>query len=348
MLIGFALFSVQATAGVIWNTPVGGISPFYWSGTNCRALASASVDRSSRGFKKAELFIDFQLVSTQSWSGSWLPPNVSASVMFDSTHFLSGLYVWVRFQVTDEANHVYYKDYGATVKNWCYFANDSNIYQVSGGQGSEAAYYEMVGIPHYLRFERHDSWNDDVYFTDIVGCNVVGPFVHGNWNFHKDGSNTHWIYLAPEPTYLDYLTQMQAIVGSGFPPVNSTHEPPINLLMLTTCLAGAGQMSNGLFPNRNAYNPQIENQAAVGYAAKIPLSEFERFAVELLHPLTLGKSLSTAKTEFLAAGLHIVNDDGSLALLQEIDINISGDLRLRLTTVYTGTVGPPAGWFRTL
>jgi hypothetical protein len=204
------------------------------------------------------------------------------------------------------------------------------------------------------------------FVNSLSGANIVFAATHGEPSrFYAgqefyDGEGTEFathVYpygydrydIVGHPTWLEGVgvePYRSPQIGSGYPPYNSTGNPPLNLAFIMSCATGAEQdFIRFCLPYYNAYGGYLEDQAFVGYTPSIYIRDMASMATAFWGMLSAGRILREARSAVLELNLNPV---GRSSPYNETDIPIYGDRYLRIESVYTGDDREPVGWYRSL
>lgn len=184
-------------------------------------------------------------------------------VMFDSTHFSNGS---LEVKLRIKSNGVWHEDtYSAPVKNYSKNFGKSAWEAVLGSDGATFVHYLMTSIGISSSLIASWQWDYNDIESALSSCTLLYFNTHGNVGiFLDDCDNT--IYPTSSQGTPDFLTWRTAVNGSGYPPLNSTGNPPINLAVWDSCLTGTdASFLSSLHPFWNAYGGLIEDQAIAGW-----------------------------------------------------------------------------------
>lgn len=363
-LVSMTLASVQA---VSVNSPM----PFYFSGTACRAsggLGSIAVE----GYPTTmNLFIGGQLVAhypniggpasvLPSLPNSTLPATLGGpalpyvlstprglSVIFDSTHFPNGTNLTIRFEAWTNLGYFTASDSAPVI-------NRILIYERSDFSGGAPATNSATSvIPLGRSIHEADGWSVATLTSDDNSCSLLAVFSHGNQEDHQDDVEPvpGRVFALPNTGNPDYQSDRTSDIGSGLPPLNSSHQPPISLAFLYSCDCGyTNRFSTLLIPYANYYGGWTEDQSVMAYTVPCWCDQAGDHASCLFGQLSQGETADAARLYMEAyaeeLGLTVEAADGSVRTLIHGDLVIYGDFYTRLTSVYTASNVQPIGWYR--
>lgn len=354
-----------------WN------EPYYWSGTNCRAICIAEglpengvlhTSVRSRMYIDDVLVVERQFIRPQD--------NAAEAVMFDSTVLTPWSDGEVRFEVDDSNGQTYSSTFTAVVANkasiWSRydleldpltFNSTLNQYVVGGPEwNSLGIVAEYAGAMNYsLSTNCGLGWGATVFCESIQGSSLVYLATHGStehvWSDVND-HNLSWPTVPPPttPTFI-YPVEMGSGTGdvvldhritangSGLPPLNSTCIPPTNLAVIMACDTGSSNaFADGfLYPYANVYSPWSpipENQAFLGFGYKVRLAHYGELASVLFEGLADGLVVHQARMRVWQqfAGRDGIPED------YEDFLPVWGDPFARIKGVYT-VDETYVGWF---
>lgn len=280
--------------------------------------------------------------------------------MFDSTRFRPASTITITITAIDNLGGTgSYTTSAVPVKNCAYISEHPD----AGG--------DPVGVVvndvnlRYLTYGPDGDWTPMDFINGLAGMNLVAYAGHGTptyffaahvWSdpdtdyptyvypFGDDayvGGHPGWLQQAGVEPYR--IPQM----GVGFPPFNSTGQPPINLATVISC--GTGQCQDFIrfcLPYENAFGYWLEDQAYTGFVPSIYLKDEGGITKVLYGSLSGGNTLFRARNDLLNAGFSSVPEGGDPGhLLTLSDVPIYGDDRVRIATVYTRDYRDPAGWY---
>jgi hypothetical protein len=371
----FCLIVLTATStAVTVNNPM----PYYFSGTNCRAMGSLGSPTVEGWPTIMNLYVGGELVAhwdsfegmegpafMQSKFGGGGPkyPSIPRGLraMFDSTHFAPGSTVAVFFEAW--TNLGYFSATGsAVVKN-------SILLSQHPEPLIDPDTALVVGDLIQPNFHRdlslyRNGWSPFDFIYGMAERTVIFSSTHGtNTEFYAgkkfyDADGDPWITtLRPNggitshaPTHPDWLYSVgigpyrAAQMGTGYPPFNSSGQPPINLAFILSCSTGAeDEFIEFLRPYINYYAGALEDQAFTGFAGSLFAIDHYDIARAAFASLTAGKTVLDAKIAVLALG-KLCGEDNHV--MTSGDMPIYGDPYTRLHSVYTASLAPPVGWFR--
>lgn len=158
--------------------------PYYWSGTNCRAIGNLYVLPPPTGggaafFTDAALLIGSQVVRT--WSHGDTPyQQVMLAVMFDSTHFLHGTNLAVSILGHDNYGREYFASNTSVVSNSARCWTFPEFMEIAGGAGGDIA-RDMLEAMNYDASHECGFW-DRQTFCDNLSGSVQYVNSHGGWD----------------------------------------------------------------------------------------------------------------------------------------------------------------------
>lgn len=292
--------------------------------------------------------------------GEPIPMSVGLGVMFDSTHFGNGSTVVVKAEYWD--NHgSYYQNEGATV------VKNSALLAAFPESDMLAARWEAdlrLVSPFFGKQLLVGEWDPIEFCESLAGHSIVFAPTHGHngtigslfaakmWptsyttSVRPFGNDT---YILGHPTWIQSAgleSRRVAQMGSGLPPYNSTHQPPIWIAYALSCQTGLEQnFIRFCLPYNNAYGTWLENQAWIGYNCDLYVKEYPTIAAQSFSVLADGGTVGYMVQKIVDINPP-VQDATTDKPLETDDISIYGDEDSRLLTVYTGTAVSPVGWFR--
>ncbi len=355
--------------------------PPYFSSTNCRVFGTKTANKTPIRMRLTLQGGSVPETTVAYWEASQGPDiaeatirrdrrqprpmilNVPASVaaMFDSTHFLDGGTVTVRFYASySNGTSDAAAPGSAPVKNVTEIYSHP-AFNVSGGDGCETVQLYV----HNWAATRHEHgwpWTPAAYFTDMAGVSLVYIASHGAPDLHEAGNG---VVIWPEDDYGStpvtpgYLQRRQFEVGSGLPPYNSTHNPAIALLHMESCNTGdTNNFIRACWPYNNYYDQYLEDQAVLAPTVYVPIEQTQQRCNCLWGYLSYGYTVDDARSYLVAvSGAYNLivwdyspegNPPGTPRTMNWSDYAIYGDLFMRVETVYTGTGTAPSTWYRQL
>ncbi len=306
-------------------------------------------------------------------------PFASTTAVWDSTHFAPGsvlltadaTFHLAKYSPPDSKDVTVHAEVSVPIKNLaalygrydmdvsplCWTNNQWDVGDASwNGSGLVAPILE--GINHVVNVVTDQGWNFGSLASGLNNCSVVYVHTHGATTyFWTDTNDFHYFYPGAFNNSLDqdvYATQgpyalkpmrLNAI-GSGLPPFNSTGNPPITIAFMDACDTGTdNSFADALLPPYTNYysNPNIEDQAELGYSFTFLLSRTSAVDTVFWHALSEGKTADEARQEAYGAyqGANTPQD-------YEHFLHVWGDFYSRLHGVYTGSAVPLAqtAWYR--
>lgn len=114
------MLTTASQAGITITAPSVSEEPLYWCGTNCRVYVEAQATGNS-SISRTKLTLENEsgdeTLIDESYGTNPLRVFVQKAYMFDSSHFLTGSELTVKFEAWDLNNTRYEGKYAATVKN---------------------------------------------------------------------------------------------------------------------------------------------------------------------------------------------------------------------------------------
>lgn len=241
----------------IWGGVPGYGMPNYFSGTNSRV--NMTVGTTPGGIKRVEFRIGGELVWEADYPNPALPPYIvtvatQKAVMFDSTRFAPGNNLSVEVKVWSWTAPFRSFSQVSPVKNAVLLAKhpDPEIF----GDPPQVVYYELGPSRFNFGFE-YGEWTPRDFVDGLSGKSVVYVCSHGQSNrfaagkLWDDGETEYPTYVQPygNDVYVVGYPEWQERVGvepfripqmgSGYPPFNSTGNPPITLVFVSSCSTAA-------------------------------------------------------------------------------------------------------------
>lgn len=344
--------------------------PKYFFGTYNRASGHIHVHNvdpgEAKGFVEASLYIHNQRVyhgtrdipePGDPWLANW-----NVDVVFDSTHFVDGTNLEVKFIVKDNLGVEHVATGSAPVKN------QSMAFQCHDQPGNPPQYIESTSrlqdMKYVPEYDPMVPWNANYFFDRMRGKTVVVYIGHGESIAprHSDSAmypSAQPISAVPDPlTQGNYKDHRMAHMGQdAYPPMNNSSLPPINLLYLLTCYNG-GSTSDfhwALYPHKTFYKPLevLINQGFVGYTRFLyPQDDdhHQRFVFESFKNRStlfmLRGNVNNMYDAYLAAGGTPIRT-GPVSLFDPWeDIGIYGDQYMRLKGVWRRAHDTGTQWYR--
>lgn len=370
-LISFTAFGAPASV----NNPM----PYIFSGTACRASGQLGPATEEGIPIWMELYLNDERVARWDAGDDALaalgfgPDNAahgplefslpsiprSLAVIFDSTQFVDGATVTVRFEAQTGVGH-FSASGQAIVKNRILLAEHPDM------SGAIAVAGDLDHYPTFGQTYMYGAWTPRQFGNNLSGASVVFAATHGNptsfaagkkW---QDGSVSHSTFVGPygddghvvrHPEWENYIgvePYRSPQMGSGYPPFNSTQNPPITLAFISACETGKQQdFIRFCLPYMNGYGKWLEDQAYTGFTTFQYVDDQEEIARTFFAALVTGKTIQKTR---LALAQHtppfIVSDtlEGEERVLSAEDVAIYGDTTTRLESVYTADHREPVGW----
>ncbi|GIV02936.1 MAG: hypothetical protein KatS3mg015_1766 [Fimbriimonadales bacterium] len=324
----------------------GGPMPRYFSGTNCRASGYAQLGNEPILF--AYLHLNNELVASYAYDPNDPEPlhAITLEVMFDSSHWMDGTEVEVKFGVYGASTGWHVATGRSVVQNKAMLWEHSDP-RIDAVWLAESL---LQGKNYTLDVRNGGRWSREEYIAAMDGSNVIFYDGHGTPDVHRAGDDNgiHW--------YDHYELPRIQQIGGGIPPFN-TGAPPVNFIYLLCCRCGVtNNFVRACYPYYMAWGgPWMENQALMAWRPEVLLKDYETLTAEILGPMSEGQTAAFAHAEFnkrLSSGVleFDVIDNGVIRPM------VPGDLALyagpeeygcvRIKSVYTGTNAPPVGWYR--
>lgn len=223
----FGLSALAQPGGFGPQVPAdGGPMPNYFSGTNCRASGYAQLG-------EPILFAYLRLNDEEVASYEYHPNDpeplyaITLEVMFDSSHWMDGTEVVVKFGVYGATTGWQVATGTSAVKNKAMLWEhpDPNIDAVWAAESL------LQGKNYTLDVKYGGQWTREEYIAMMDGSDVMFYDGHGNPDQHiaGDGNQLHW--------YDHYEEKRIEQIGGGIPPFNSG-APPVHFIYLLCCRCG--------------------------------------------------------------------------------------------------------------
>ena len=351
--------------------------PYYFSGTYCRASGDATVDLPPVGYWEPAYFVESKL-----WiNGTLVKHHIGADAgsmyvyeyaLFDSTHFSANSSVNVEFQAMDDYGRLYPPSQPASgsaiVLNRGVSFDRHDFSQLVGGSGGYMAWMKL-GPTHYDRLYINDyHWDYHSILNNLGNAGILYINTHGNsdpsvhlTDTDEDGGLSDFVFgrfLSNYDPCHNYFQWRNTLNGSGYPPFNSTHNPPTNLFILEACLSQlTDDFKKILCPFDNAYGDQMADQAVIGWT-DLEYIDQTSFRAQLLFnrmrdlKYTVFEAVDSL-IQYSAAHWDISHQSGPWQYCTANHRNItfdyltiSGDPYMRPFAVYTGDFDlPSTGWY---
>ncbi|GIK31440.1 MAG: hypothetical protein BroJett009_04320 [Armatimonadota bacterium] len=350
-------------AGVDFRFPATGDMPKYFSGANNRASAKATVNGTTLGITRWELWLNDQKTAEAD-----VPPGplglylheVAPAIMFTSTKFPPGTNISIVLKVwtTDGPDPVEAwsapvpkKDIAAIFgrSEW----EDPPTAPTAGAHATkphvQSANYDVS------RFFVSPGWNVANVQEALGECSLFYASTHGDVEKFQTDLDEQFVWAMEQYGNPNVLSLRTAAIGTGLPPFNSTERPPITIAFMESCETGATDSFSSafLFPSRNAYSPmKVENQAYIGYTIKVGVDIAREVSDTFWRAMERGSTVLGARwsvfMHLIDAGLSDLNPDDLTHDMLNLIMPIYGDTFTRLHSVYTGNSDPQLAsqWWR--
>lgn len=149
----------------------------------------------------------------------------------------------------------------------------------------------------------------------------------------------------------------RAIVnGSGYPPFNSSSNPPVHFLFLDTCWCGCCNDFVRIFaPYYDAYGNWVQNQAYQSWSVSTYAVMTYKSANGIFSRLKQGATCLTARNQMVLASkfsndpasstyIKVYVPTGAYKLTENVDCPLWGDQLTRIKGLYTGSDGFETNW----
>lgn len=355
--------------------PLGLTLPNYFSGTDSRFSVSTGIFGNNIGYNWFKVTMTCNGESLSHEVTLTYPNNLyynqhaNISAMFDSSHFPDGATVTVTAQVTDVFGNYYApKSASTSVKNKVLIAEHPDLID-----GAETTSAEFIGQNYGQNLLDNGFWTPSAYFQQMNGCNVIYGSVHGNVDEHASGNYPS--ATAPDRVYTgavsyspprspNYDVERASQLGTGYPPFNSTSQPPIKFMFLYACLCGStNNFIRACWPYDNyygewgAYGPWGVNQSVVDYFVEANTADAGRTAHHFMGKMLGGYLAEDAIAAVIAASatetIQVSDNVSPLVWRRPVrdDFRVWGDPYTRVKTVYTYDSSAPsanssARWIR--
>lgn len=252
--LGSLFLPASSLAGVDFQFPADGPMPKYFSGANNRASAKATVNGTTIGITRWELWLNDQKTAEAD-----IPPGstglyvneVAPKIIFTSTRFAPGTDISIVLKV-------WTTDGEAPVEAWSMPVPKKDVAAIFGRSEWESPPGEAMAGAHATkdlvagakydvsRFFVSAGWSSSDVAATLGECSLFYANTHASDDsFQSDIAGDYmWAMRAyGDPNVLDLRT---SAIGTGLPPFNSTGKPPITIAFLDSCFAGSSSIRSRL------------------------------------------------------------------------------------------------------
>jgi|GEM_PF-1692871 len=352
-------------AGVGFRFPATGDMPKYFSGANNRASAKATVNGTTLGITRWELWLNDQKTAEAD-----VPPGplglylheVAPAIMFTSTKFPPGTNISIVLKV-------WTTDGPDPVEAWSAPVPKKDIAAIFGRSewedpptappaGAHATKPHVQSANYDVsRFFVSPGWNTANVQEALGECSLFYAHTHGDVEKFQTDLDEQFVWAMATYGDPNVLALRTAAIGSGLPPFNSTEKPPITIAFMDACETGATDSFSSafLFPSRNAYSPmKVENQAYVGWVVSPDVEVSGSASDAFWGSLAAGSTVLSARKAVFVRLIEEGHSDIDPGLLtneiMDSFLRIHGDEFTRLHSVYTGNGNLQLGsqWWRVI
>lgn len=355
MMIAIASASIctNAAAGIDFEPHIDWPAPLHFSGTNSRAFYKATVTYPTVHIERAEIYVDNELTLWEVYPVQGLPPRqvyrltTTLKIMFDSTHFPNSGITTIKMRVRGDG--IWYEhSYSAIRYNRAGAFGLHSFETTFGGAAATKVKDRLDQIQHYCDLITYSGWDHSIVDTIEDHATIHYFNTHGTeYSFQTDAGGL--IYPFDSYGSPDLRTWPEASIGSGYPPFNSTGNPPVHLAVFDSCKTGSSSLfASILFPAYNGYGGLYENQAIAGWTVSPLISDSELLAALLWNPLIDQEVLDAAIISMIGQATLFniqVYDSLTYRTIQDGDFVSYADGMMRVHGVYTNSSLIHSDWW---
>lgn len=324
--------------------------PPFWTSTYNRAQGSATAYNSGDGgFSQMKVYVEGNVVKSTNYSAPY-PRMVAFDMVFDSTHFSSGILADVKIEVTDVSSGTFSTTSQVQIKNNAATYILPEFTSVPGGNPISDIIAKLTAC-NWMASAYSSGWTSSSLLTNLADEGVHYVDSHGGPNYHRDTADAD-VYGDP-----DYLAERTTLNGTGIPPYSSTHRTQMSFTFFDSCesgrfASGTKHLKAILFPYTIYDFSETHNQAAYTWEDYALSGEAEYHCGLLFADLKSGMTIKQARAQIIldnATSHKLHKQIASVDYLVDnvADLPIWGDENTKIHTIYTGASGPvTTAWYR--